>query len=351
MASGAFRIAPLLAMAMLCAATERLHAEPVRLLLGGDSIGQGWMFRDRTGVCRIVTAGHNIGAGGKLRAPAAIDSKGTEFPTSNPVRPDLNIDIGFLVAKPAGACPRYGLDVEGIDSRVASSLLGFITFVLNRGTSSIALRLRQRSMDAEGGRILMFDPVDNSLLMEGISGAAILDSNGRPLGIQYRIQDSDGRLEAVRLDVVAGLLDVRVLSAGANDASYIAGWSVQNGRSADPARGPELSLARSGDGWNVSTDRGYVRLTVRLKSPQSLSAVAMAVSSTPDGGVQDIQVKVPAGSGTQDDRWRTVGRCLVPPGGTAVRCAFEQVPAVSGVRVIVRSDREQLSISALSFER
>lgn len=352
-ALGRFRIASraaLITAAMICSMADRSYAEPVRLVLGGDLTGQGWMFRDRTGACRIVTAGHNLRSGGKLRAPAAIDATGAEFATSNPVWPDPGIEIGFLVAKPARPCPRYGLDVDGIDKRLASSPMGFVEVVLNQGTDKIAVRLRQRSMDVEGGRILLFDPADDSPLMQGISGAAIQDANGRPLGIQYSRESDDGRLNAIRLDVVAGLLDVRILSA-ASDVSYIAGWSVQNGRSADPARGPEQSLARSGEGWRVSTDRGFVMLTVRLKSPQSLSAVAMALSSNPPGGVQDIQVKVPAPGAAQETQWNTVGRCAVPPGGTALRCAFAQVSAVTDVRVILRTDREQLSVSALTFER
>jgi hypothetical protein len=354
MALGRFRIASLAvlaAVAMLCPMTEQLYAEPVRLVLGGDLTGQGWMFRDRSGVCRIVTAGHNVASDGKLRAPAAIDASGAEFATSNPVWPDPSIDIGFLVARSARACPRYGLDADGIDSRLASSPQGSIVVVRNQATDTIAVRLRQRSMDAVGGRILLFDPVDNSLLTQGISGAAILDSSGRPLGIEYSKERDDGRLNAIRLDVVAGLLDVRVLSAAATDASYISGWSVQNGRSADPARGPEQSLARSGEGWSVSTDRGYVMLTVRFKSPQSLSAVAMALSSKGPGGVQDIQVQVPADGSAQEVRWNIAGRCPVPPGGTALRCAFSQQSAVSDVRVVLRTSLEQFSLSALTFER
>jgi hypothetical protein len=354
MARDRFRVASpavLLALMLLCPAMEPLHAEPVRLVLGGDLTGQGWMFRDRSGVCRIVTAAHNFGAAGKLRAPLAIDASGAEFATSTPVWPDPNIDIGFLVARPARACPPYGLDADGIDRRLASSPQGSIVVVRNKATDTIAVRLRQRSMDAMGGRILLFDPVDSSLLTAGISGAAIQDSGGRPLGIESSREREDGRLSAIRLDVVAGLLDVRVLSAAANDASYIAGWSVQNGRSADPARGPEQSLARTGDGWSVTTDRGFVMLTVRFKTPQTLSAVAMALSSDPPGGVQDIQVMVPAGGGAQEVRWNIAGRCPAPPGGTALRCAFSQQGAVSEVRVILRTDREQLSVSALTFER
>jgi len=352
MASGRFPVASLaVLLALLLPGPAALHAEPVRLVLGGDLTGQGWMFRDRAGVCRIVTAGHNVNSQGKLRPPVAIDASGAEFATSNPVWPDPAIDIGFLVARPARACPRYGLDADGIDSRLASSPQGFVEVVLNRATDKIAVRLRQRSMDAAGGRILLFDPVDNSPLMQGMSGAAIQDSNGRPLGIQYSREREDGRLNAIRLDVVAGLLDVRVLSAAANDTSYIAGWSVQNGRSADPARGPEQSLARTGDGWSVSTDRGFVMLTVRFRTPQSLSAVAMAVSQRGPGGVQDIQVQVPTDGGSQEGRWNIAGRCPVPPGGAAVRCAFSQIKTVSDVRVILRTDLEQVSISALTFER
>jgi hypothetical protein len=340
-----------LALVLLCPASERLHAEPVRLALGGDLSGQGWMFRDRSGVCRIVTAGHNLSSEGKLRAPAAIDASGAEFSTGSPVWPDPTIDIGFLVARPARACPRYGLDADGIDSRLASSPLGFIEVVVNRATDKIAVRLRQRSMDAAGGRILLFDQVDSSALMQGISGAAIQDSSGRPLGIEYSKERDDGRLNAVRLDVVAGLLDVRILSAAPADTSYISGWSVQNGRSTDPARGPELSLVRSGEGWSVSTDRGFVMLTVRFKSPQSLSAVTMALSSKGPGGVQDIQVMVPGAGSAQEVRWNIAGRCPVPPGGVALRCAFSQQSAVSDVRVILRTSLEQFSISALTFER
>jgi hypothetical protein len=329
---------------------DPLHAEPVRLVLGGDLTGQGWMFRDRSGVCRIVTAGHNVGSDGKLRAPVAIDASGAEFATSTPVWPDPNIDIGFLVARPARACPRYGLDADGIDSRLASSPQGSIVVVQNRATDTIAVRLRQRSMDAVGGRILLFDPVDSSLLTQGISGAAIQDSSGRPLGIEYSRDREDGRLSAIRLDVVAGLLDVRVLSAAANDVSYISGWSVQNGRSADPARGPEQSLARTGEGWSVLTDRGFVMVTVRFRSPQSLSAISMALSSKDAGSVQDVQVMVPAGA-IEEARWNIVGRCPVPPGGIALRCAFSQLNAISDVRMVLRTSLERFSLSALIFER
>jgi hypothetical protein len=156
-----------------------------------------------------------------------------------------------------------------------------------------------------------------------MSGAAVLDAQGRPLGL-FIGGDAEGRLaHAIRIDVVAMLLAARVRPSRRAESSIIAGWSLVHGRDADPARSIDKALA-GGGGWSVETKEGHVVFDLRLRAPRKLASIAFRVDARSAAGLGAVSLYAPAAGvdGAVASNWPGLATCPPAPGLRDVLCDF-----------------------------
>lgn len=306
---------------VLSLAAPPARAEPVRLPIGADRFGQGWMFSDRNGACRIVTAAHVIARGDGLFAPVAIDRHGRELVTAAPVQPDRSVDVAFLEARPSRPCPPDGLAEADADKRLSASPQAFLEFLGLKAGGTVALTRRARSLDDDGGRIVVFERGSSAVsISQGMSGGVVTDGAGKPLAVLSHTDPEENRARAVRIDVAAALLRTAARPSSAQRSAII-GWSARHGRSLDPARGPDQMVAGRG-GWLVEADRGYVVVDMALAAPQRLGALSFRVDDAARGQVTGVQIFGAATSNQVPAEWPAIASCVPAPGVTQIVCDF-----------------------------
>lgn len=344
---GASRKASLFLLATLFSSGPLSDADalPVRLTVG-DQFGQGWMFTDHAGICRIVTAAHVVQRTGGLVAPAATDANGREFPTSNPVQMDANLDIAVLTARPAGPCPSGGLGEATAAERIEQSARATLDFLQRTARGTVHLARRARPIDAQGGGTLVFDRAEGPPISQGMSGGAILDGNGRPLAIITHTDAEENRAHAVRVDIIATLIRTRLAQpAQSREANQIAGWAATHGSSVDPARGVDQILA-GGLGWGVAPQQGYVTIDIRLGRQRTLRSVSLRINEEARGRIGHLQVFGNTGPQRLDPPPPPIGLCDRTAGATDLHCEFAARP-VQNLRLQMRITASPVTLSDL----
>lgn len=322
-------------------------ALPVRLTVG-DQFGQGWMFTDHAGVCRIVTAAHVVQRSGGLVAPAATDANGREFPTSNPVQMDPNLDIAVLTARPAGQCPAGGLGEATAAERIEQSARATLDFLQRTARGTVHLTRRARPIDAKGGETLVFDRAEGPPITQGMSGGAILDANGRPLAIITHTDAEENRAHAVRVDIIATLIRTRLAQpAQSRETNQIAGWAATHGASIDPARGVDQILT-GGQGWGVAPQQGYVTIDIRLGRQRTLRSVSLRINDEARGRIGHLQVFGNTGPQRLDPPPPAIGLCDRTAGATDLHCEFAARP-VQNLRLQMRITASPVTLSDLQL--
>jgi len=339
------------ALALLLATTlgtGAAWAEPVRLTVGADEFGQGWMFRDATGGCRIVTAAHVITRGGRLVAPMATDRSGRELPTAAPVQPEPALDLAFLEARPARDCATRGLDNAGAGERLQTAAQGFLEIVGMRNVGTVPLLRRARSMDEDGGRIIVFErALASTSIVQGMSGGAVLDGAGELIGIIIDTDRVDNQARVIRIDVAATLLATRVLSRAPIRPAMIAGLTAVHGRTVDPGR--SLSqLLEGGAGWEVAPNAGFVVVDVRLDQPRRVSGLRLRVDERARGRVGDVELWGSIAADNPPGNWPPLAVCQFPPGSDELYCRFAP-RNVLAMRVQLRSPAGVFSLEAFNL--
>jgi hypothetical protein len=290
-------------------AFRRAAAEPVRLTVGDDRVGQGWMFADARDVCRIVTAAHVVSTGTRTLRPRVTSRGGQEIVVGLPMQPDPMVDIAVMEATPAGPCAAGGLQENTVERRLAASAQAFLEVIERTNQGTLPLLRRGQRIDEDGGRVLVFD------LPDGVTN----DVGGRPLAVLTDVEPTTRRAKAVRIDAVAAMLG-RV-GRGTATPNGIQGWTVRYGRSLDPAAGPEQMLPR-GAGWRVQPEQGFVTLDIRFAEPRRLGVVAFKRDGEARQSLADVQI-----SGTDDPAdppasWPIIGSCAWVPGSGDITCPF-----------------------------
>ena len=85
------------------------RADIVRLKVGNNLFGQGWMFFDNDGHCKVVTAAHVVrGLDGRIRTTLVVDSYGNGWPAGVPVLLSAEPDIAVLPLPAGAASSRSG---------------------------------------------------------------------------------------------------------------------------------------------------------------------------------------------------------------------------------------------------
>lgn len=193
-------------------------AETVMLSRGDDTFGQGWLFLDGSGNCRIATPRHVIeAADGTLTTPDLLDSFGRLHPTANPVpAADADLDLAFLTVggpitqEPCSRDRVQATPLQPIIDRIKQATLEITTPTERQ---SITVAFRALSRDSEGGKIIALSAIDaGASLQKGMSGGTIMH-NGRPIAMLYEVDPDEGIGVALRYDQIA--VELQKISGGA----------------------------------------------------------------------------------------------------------------------------------------
>lgn len=321
------------------------QAEPVRLTLGPDEFGQGWMFRDARGVCRIVTAAHVVTRDGRLLVPLVSDRQGLEMLAQSPVQPDPLVDVAFLEARPARPCPGQGLSEGSVSARLQASPQAYLEVLGLANISTLPLLRRARSMDDDGGRIIVFERMlAGSSIQRGMSGGAVLDGAGQPLAILIETDSEDNRARAVRIDVAAALL--ARMTEVAVVPTAIAGITVVHGRSVEAGRGVEEILV-GGSGWLVEPRAGFVVVDLRFAQPTRIGALRLTVDEAGRGQVAGVVISGASNPTQAPSIWPPLAACSMVPGSADLGCRFA-ARNVLAMRLELRTTAGRFALSGLT---
>ncbi|KQY25929.1 hypothetical protein [Rhizobium sp. Root483D2] len=186
-------------------------AETILLARGDDTFGQGWLFLDASGQCRIATPRHVVErTDGTLSAPDLLDSFGRLHPTESPVAAvDDEVDLAFLTVRGPIAkegCSRDRVRLTPLQPIIESIKQATLEITTPTERQSLAVAFRALSRDSEGGKIIALSPVDDEVsLQKGMSGGTVLH-NGRPIAMLYEVDPDEGVGIALRYDQIASEL-------------------------------------------------------------------------------------------------------------------------------------------------
>ncbi len=316
---------------LFAAASLPARADIVRLEVGQDLFGQGWMFLDNDGACKVVTAAHVVrGPDGALRLPLVLDGRGQEWPAARPALvmstdPDIAV-LAIPSASSPGACGDGRLSAIGVERRALNLEQAVIATTGQSEVVEVPVSRRASAMDAGRGELFTVRPtLPADKVMKGWSGSVVRDRAG-PVGIVFEVDPDQNEAYAVRIDVVRRLMaSAPVPQKSADSPKFAIG--VLAGTTADPASGPDRVL---GSGWHVTPVKRTVVFVVAFKQPTPLRRVALGADGNQIEGL---------GIATQSDgsdRWIDAGYCRPPPGGGTVTCQLLQ-RTVDRVRLVVKT--------------
>jgi hypothetical protein len=207
------------------------EAETILLARGDDTFGQGWLFLDASGQCRIATPRHVVErADGTLSAPDLLDSFGRLHPTEAPVAAaDEELDLAFLTVRGLIAkegCSRDRVRLTPLQPIIDSIKQATLEITTPTERQSLAVALRALSRDSEGGKIIALSPADDGAsFQKGMSGGTVMH-NGRPIAMLYEVDSDEGVGIALRYDQIAS--ELQKLSSGPKASVEQHGRSFSN---------------------------------------------------------------------------------------------------------------------------
>ena len=169
------------------------QADIVRLEIGRNLFGQGWMFLDYDGHCKVVTAAHVVrGPDGAVRLPLALDGHGREWPARTALVVSANPDIAVLAIPSAdtpSACGGGRLSAIGAERRAADLTRAVIATTGQSEVVEVPVVRRASEMDARGGEIFAVRPtIDRDRVVEGWSGNMVRDASDRSASFSRSIR-------------------------------------------------------------------------------------------------------------------------------------------------------------------
>ncbi len=278
-------------LAAVVAATVALQAfagVPARaevvMLRSADEVGQGWLYLDRTGVCRVVTAGHIVRKEGpdELIAPVLEDRRSRQIVTSSPRIPDPDLDVGFLTVEGEIArqgCSESRLSPVSLDSLLSRTFEAQLEFTTRGEVVTLPLVRRAASRDELGGRVIEFETKrSDAMFRQGMSGGMVFVGT-RPVALLFGVDTDTNAALAVRLDAVAALEPPGRVDAGKKAPEPLVDFDlvVQAGTlvGGDARGGVDTALTVMPD------DRGNVSLEVFLG--EAMAVVGLTGAASPAG--------------------------------------------------------------------
>lgn len=313
----------LLAVTLL-AASPAAQAEVARLRAGTNLFGQGWLFLDRDGRCKVLTAGHVVAPNGAAVEVMVLDRRNRELETDPPeilaLPPDGEVapDLALLPVRTAGdsdACSRSRLSMIGVDRRVQSMRSAVIETTALTETQVVPVERVASLRDRAGGEVFVVRPRDPAVVFsQGWSGSILRDEDG-PLGVVVAAPDATEAV-VLRVDMLARLTRMTPPRPPMADFNRIV---VNRGHSPDAAAGPSGALDQSRRAWAVQTDRGWVEVQIAAPEPRTVRrVVAELASESPD---QLLGLDVAVGLRTQAGwRFERVRSCRLNTPARSLTC-------------------------------
>jgi hypothetical protein len=231
---------PLAACIFFCAAVAQ--AGVVRVVTGPNSFGQGFMFLDLDGICKVATAGHvvKLPDGQVISRITIVDEKGRTPELGAPIVLSSDPDIAVLPvigANDPAVCGDGRLSGIGIARRIKETTSARIETTDGSGVVRVPVHWRAAAQDAEGGSIFTVTPANSDdRIVKGWSGSVVLDKDGL-LGIVYEVDAAHNEAYAVRADRIRELLDAARPQTGSTAQSTLAAAPVVSlvGTTPDPS--------------------------------------------------------------------------------------------------------------------
>jgi len=336
---------------LFCAAVAQ--AGVVRVVTGPNSFGQGYMFLDQDGVCKVATAGHvvKLADGGVVARITIVDEKGRTPELGAPIvltsEPDLAV-LPVIGANDPAVCGDGRLSAIGIARRIKETTSARIETTDGSGVVRVPVRWRAAAQDADGGSIFTVTPANaDDRIVKGWSGSVVLDNDGL-LGIVFEVDPASNEAYAVRADRIRELVDAARPQARTATQNMLTAAPVVSlaGTTPDPSHGPN-DIYRAGDAaWNVVPAQGKISFLVTFTSSIHLRGVALTYASE-QNVVVGVEVAASAAPGSQD--WTSLNYCPIAAGDRSIRCNVV-TSTVSRVRVTLKTNSDNaLMLSGLSI--
>jgi len=331
------------------------RADTVRIQHGANEFGQGWMFLDTDGACKVVTAGHVVTTdGGKLlKDISVVDGRGRVFSIGQPeVLPtklnDVEIDIAVLPLPAAGSaseCPGR-LVAEGIARRMNGGRALRLERTESTQRDVINVQLSSTLIEASGGALFSVHPVRASdQIQKGWSGSVVLDDDG-PVGIVFDTFANDNEAGAVRVDAIRQLMARAALQRrNTGNQSAVTALALVYGHADAAGLGPS-SVLGSGDGdWKITADRKAIVIVMKLPDLTKVQGVVLETGNAND--LTSLGVGRSASEAGED--WIDAASCA-PQGMSVIECRL--LPAtVRRLRIVLRTRTDApIDLRALRYE-
>jgi hypothetical protein len=333
--------------------TATAYAGVVSVVTGPNSFGQGFIFLDQDGVCKVATAGHVVKhADGQVFSRITIvDERGHTPELGAPIVLSSDPDIAVLPvigADDPAVCGDGRLSAIGIARRLKETTSARIETTDGSGVVRVPVRWRAASQDAAGGSIFTVAPANaEDRIVKGWSGSVVLDKDGL-LGIIYEVDAARNEAYAVRADQIRELLDAaRPQTRTAVRSTLLAAPVVSlAGATPDPSHGPN-DIYHSGDAaWKVVPTQGRISFLVTFSAPIHLQGVALTYASE-QNAPRGMDVAVSAAPDSED--WTSLNYCPIAAEVGSIRCDVV-TSTVSKVRVTLKTNSDDaLMLSALSI--
>jgi hypothetical protein len=345
----------LFAVAGIFLCTCAAQAGVVRVVTSSNSYGQGYMFLDTDGVCKVATAGHvvRLADGQVIARITIVDEKGRTPELGAPIVLSADPDIAVLPvvgANDPAICGDGRLSAIGVARRVKETTTARIETTEGDGNVRVPVRWRAASADSGAGFLFTVQPANSTdRIVKGWSGSVVLDDDGL-LGIVFDVDPARNEASAVRADRIRGLIDAARPSLLLAPTAHSANAPVVQlvGSTPDPSHGPN-DIYRAGDSaWKVVPAQGRIVFLVVFGQPIHLKGVELGLSygvDAPSG--MDVAVS----SAHDSVNWASLNYCHIAKGDASIRCPVV-TSTVNKVRITLKTwDDSAMTLSSLSFLR
>jgi hypothetical protein len=315
--------ARLVIFCLLLAAAGCAAAEHVRLKTGPDTFGQGWLYVDPDGQCRVATPAHVVERGAGFAEALVIDQRGREYPAGAALQPDPELDLAVLQvsgSRPGQPCTPSRLGLDNLAPTLSRLNEAFLITMEGGELRTIRVERRARSVDSGRGTVFAVAPMRSTdRLSQGMSGSVVLSPDNAPLGMLIEVEPDDNVGIVIRFDAIKRAVLSAAASPAPSGAAALGEVTVLEGATLDPATGPG-ALVGEGGVWRVKAEGRRVRVLLQLPETQRLNRVTLAAPSAADGDFPvGLEVATAASAGAE--RFTSAAYCRAD-GATDLMCRF-----------------------------
>ena len=334
-----------------------LRAETVRILSTGGKSGEGWMFLDQDGSCKVVTAAHVIRRiNGSVGRAEVVDGQGRTLQTGPPVLvssapgPDIAV-LPVLAVNDPSFCREGRLSGIGVARRVEAMTQATVVTTDHTDIKTVPVDKRETSMDQDRGGVFSVRPtIADDQVVEGWSGSVVQDSEG-PLGIVYAVDPKANEALAIRVDVVRRLMADAQAPATAMQkptGKVPSAVILLAGTTPDAEAGPDHALNGDHQSWRVQPRKNSVVFVAAFADPTQIRQVTLTANPASAGRITGVEI-ASAASAFGDD-WVVVNYCRLRSDEASIVCPF-LIRTVSRIRLVMKiSGADAVAVDRLTVD-